>query len=378
MSTRKKLPNSIRYFRARFRHLTKPLVWGPIAVASLVLLFAWELTVHPEWLAFEDDGDESLTNGNTITENLSPEEISIISDIDSSSVLIEDLKDAESSQFNSLVVPKKVLPNRREEESKNESVPQKNAIKSQTNLTKPQPKTTIPNTPTQNQLDNSELLTSPLLRSLNILDQTNQEEKKEKPANPLQNALDDYLRSKSQSQAPSNSQSQNNNFNLYPTEIKPRDIKPSPFPGISTSNSYQSPQNNNLNSLSQPININPPKPYYTDLSGTANQNNNPSNLSGYNYSLQGQPTNPNLPSLPTVPNNLVNNQNGINGFNNGRVPNYYSNQGYPQNQQQQYNYGVNSNQVNQNVPLNPSNNPFSRRNNSFNRGYGQRWDNPFN
>ncbi|NET24028.1 hypothetical protein [Okeania sp. SIO1I7] len=377
MSTPKKLPNSIRYFRARFRHLTKPLVWGPIGVASLVLLFAWELTVHPEWLALEDDND-SVTSENTITENLSPEEISIMSDIDSSSVLIKDLKDSEKSQFNSLVVPQKILPNELKEESKNESAPQKKATKSQANLTNPQPKTTIPNIPNQNQLDSSELLTSPLLRSLNVLDQNNQEEKKEKPANPLQNALDDYQRSKNKSQTSSNSQSQKNNFNLSPTEIKPRDIRTSPLPGISTSNSYQSPQNNNLNSPLPPININQPKPYYTDRSGTANQNNNPSNLSGYNYSLQGQPTNPNLPPLPTVPNGLANNQNGVNGVNNGRVSNYSGNQGYPQNQQQQYNYGVNPNQVNQNVPSNPSNNPFSRRNNSFNRGYGERWDNPFN
>ncbi|NEQ75092.1 MAG: hypothetical protein F6K23_19820 [Okeania sp. SIO2C9] len=375
MSTPKKLPNSIRYFRARFRHLTKPLVWGPIGVASLVLLFAWELTVHPEWLTLEDD--DSVTSGDIVSENLSPEEISIMSDIDSSSVLIKDLKDSENSQFNPLVVPQKILPNELKEESKNESTPQKNATKSQENLAIPKPQTTIPNIPPQNQLDNSELLTSPLLRSLNILDQNNQEEKKEKPVNPLQNAMDDYLRSNNQSRATSNYQPQKNNFNLSPTEIKPRDIKPSPLPGISTSNSYQSPQNNNLNSPLPPININQPKPYYTDRSGTANQNNNPSNSPGSNYSLQGQPTNPNLPSLPTVPNNLVNNQNGVNGVNNGRVPSYYSNQGYPQNQQQQYNSGVNPNQVNQNVPSNPSNNPFSRRNNSFNRGYGERWNNPF-
>ena len=378
MSTpNKKSPNYIRYFRARFTHLTKPLVWGPIAVASLVLLFAWELTVHPERLTLEDD-DDSVTSGNTITENLSPEEISIISDIDSSSVLIEDLKNAENSEFNSLQVPQKILLNEVEKESKNESNPQKNATISKENLTIPQPQTIINNFTPQNQLDNSQLLTSPLLRSLNILDQNNRGEKKEKPANTLQNAMDDYLRSNSQYQVPSNSQSQQNNFNLYPTEIKARDIRPSPFPGISTSNSYQSPQNNNLNSPLPPININQPKPYYTDLSGRVNQNNNPRNLPVYNYSLQGQPTNPNLPPLPRVPNSFANNQNGINGVNNGRFYNYYGNPGYLQNQQQQYNYGVNSNQVNQNLRSNPSNNPFSRRNNSFNRGYGQRWNNPFN
>lgn len=378
MSTpNKNYPIPYATFRARFRHLTKPLVWGPIAVASLVLLFAWELTVHPEWLTLEDD-DNSVTSGNTITENLSPEEISIISDIDNSSVLIEDLKNSENSQFNSLVVPQKVLLNEVEEESGNESAPQKNATTSKENLTIPLPQKTINTLTPQNQLDSSQLLTSPLLRSLNILDQNNQEEKKEKPANTLQNAMDDYLRSKNQSQAPSNSQFQKNNINLYPREIKPRDIKPSPFPGIPTSNSYQPQEKTNFNSPVPPININQPKPYYTDRTGTVNQNNNPRNLPGYNYSLQGQPTNPNLPQLPTVPNGLANNQNGVNGVNNGRFYNYGNNQGYPQNQQQQYNYGVNPNRVNQNLPSNPSNNPFSRRNNSFNRGYGQRWNDPFN
>ncbi|MDY7006166.1 MAG: hypothetical protein SWX82_20125 [Cyanobacteriota bacterium] len=378
MSTpNKKLPNSIRYFRARFSHLTKPLVWGPIAVASLVLLFAWELTVHPEWLTLDDD-DNSVTNGSTITENLSPEEISIMSDIDSSSVLIEDVKKSVNFQLNPSIVPQKILLDEVKEGSKNESAPQKNAITSKENFTNPQPQTTINNLPPQNQLDNSQLLTSPLLRSLNILDQNNQEGKKEKPANPLQNAMDDYLRSKNKSQAPLNSQSQKNNINLSPTEIKPRDITPSPFPGISTSNSYQPRETNNLNSPLPPINISQPKPYYTDLSGTTNQNSNPRNLPGYNYSLPGQPTNPNLPPLPTVPNSLVNNQNGVNGINNGRVSNYYNNPGYRQNQQQQYNYGVNPNQVNQNLQSNPSSNPFSRRNNSFNRGYGQRWNDPFN
>ena len=87
----KKLPSSIRYFRARFSHLTKVSVWGPIGVVSLVLLFVWELSMHPEWLTLEND-DNSVSNGNTISENLSAEEISIISDIDNSSVLIEELK----------------------------------------------------------------------------------------------------------------------------------------------------------------------------------------------------------------------------------------------------------------------------------------------
>ncbi len=382
MSDKKKLPNSIRYFRARFSHLTKPLVWGPIGVASLVLLFAWELSVHPEWLTIEDD-DNSVSNGNTITETLSPEEVSVMSDIGNSSVLIEELKTAQQLQINPLASSHKNLLDSSQRETKNKSVRNKNIIKPEEDLANSLPTVNIyggvqtNDLPSTNQLPKTKLSTSPLLRSMNLFDGTNQEEKKEKPVNALQNAMDEYLRSKSKSQSPSNYQSQTNNINLYPTEIKPRDIKPSPIRNIPTSNIPKYRERSNYNPPLPPINVTPPKPYYTDLSGGTNQTNNPTNLPGYNYSYR-QPTNLNLPPLPAVPNSFANNQNGVNGVNNWGVPNYYNNQRYPQNQQQQYNYGVNPNQVNQSVPQPPSNNPFSRRNNSFyNRGYSQRWHNPF-
>ncbi len=382
MSDRKKSPNLIRYFRARFSHLTKPLVWGPIGVASLVLLFAWELSVHPEWLIIEDD--DSVSNGNTITETLSAEEISIMSDIGNSSVLMEELKNAQQLQINPLLNSQKNLLDRSQRETKNTSVRNKNIIKPEEDLANPLPKINIyggaqaNDLPSTNQLPKTKFSTSPLLRSMNLFDQTNQEEKKEKPVNALQNAMDEYLRSKSKSQSPSNYQSQTNNINLYPTEIKPRDIRPSPIRNIPTSNIPKSQERSNYNPPLPPINVTPPKPYYTDLSGGTNQTNNPTNLPRYNYFPQRQPTNLNLPPLPAVPNSFANNQNGVNRVNNWGVSNYYNNQGYPQNQQQQNYYGVNPNQVNPNVPQPPSNNPFSRRNNSFyNRGYSQRWHNPF-
>ncbi|NEQ40019.1 MAG: hypothetical protein F6K40_28765 [Okeania sp. SIO3I5] len=383
MSSPQKSPNYKRYFFARFSHLKKPLVWGPIGVFSLVLLFAWELSVHPEWLTLEDD-DDSISNGNTITETLSPEEISIMSDIGNSSVLMEELKNAQKLQINPLASSQKNLLDSSQRETKNTSVRNKNIIKSEEDLVNPLPKINIyegaqtNNLPSTNQLPKTKLSTNPLLRSMNLLDSTNEEEKKEKPVNALQNAMDEYLGSKSQSQSPSNYQSQTNNINLYPTEIKPRDIKPSPILNIPTSNIPKSQERRNYNPPLAPINVTPPKPYYTDLSRPTNQINNQTNLQGSNYFPQRQPATPNLPPLiPVVPNSFANNRNGVNGVNNWGVPNYYNNQGYPQNQQQYY-YGVNPNQVNQNLPQTPSNNPFSRRNNSFyNRGYNQRWNNPF-
>ncbi|MEM1167598.1 MAG: hypothetical protein AAGJ08_00515 [Cyanobacteria bacterium P01_H01_bin.35] len=380
MSDKKKLPKSIRYFRARFSHLTKPLVWGPIGVASLVLLFAWELSVNPEWLTIEDD-DNLVSNGNNITENLSPEEVSVMSDIGNSSVLMEELKNGQQLPINSpLNFQRNLL-----RETKNTSARQKNITKPGEDLGKPQPQINIyervqtNNLPSTNQLPNTKLSTAPLLRSMNLFDQTNQEEKIEKPVNTLQNAMDDYLRSKNQFQSPSNYQSQTNNINLYPTEIKPTDIQPSSILNRPTSNIPKSQERSNYSAAFPTINVTPPKPYYTDLSSGINQINNPTNLPGSNYFPQRQPTTPNLPPLiPVVPNSFANNQNGVNRVNNWGVPNSYNNQGYPQNQQQQYNYGVNPNQVNQSVPRPLSNNPFSRRNNSFyNRGYSQRWHNPF-
>ncbi|MGD1715169.1 hypothetical protein [Dapis sp. BLCC M172] len=383
MSDKKKLPKSIRYFRARFSHLTKPLVWGPIGVASLVLLFAWELSVNPEWLTIEDD-DNLVSDGNTITENLSPEEVSIISDIGNSSVLMEELKNAQQLQINLLPNFQKNLLDRSERETKNTSASQKNLTKLEEDLANPLPKINIyeraqtNNLPSTNQLPKTQSSTAPLLRSMNLFDQTNQEEKTEKPVNTLQNAMDEYLGSKGKSESPSNYQSQTNNINLYPTQIKPRDIKPSSILNRPTSNIPKSQERSNYSVPFSTINVTPPKPYYTDLSGGRNQINNPTNLPRSNYFPPRQTTNLNLPPLPAVSSSFANNQNRANRVNNWGVPNYYNNQGYPQNQQQQYYYGVNPNQVNQSLPQPPSNNPFSRRNNSFyNRGYNQRWHNPF-
>jgi len=383
MSYPKKSPNPIRYFLARFSHLKKPLVWGPIGIFSLVILFAWELSVHPEWLTLEDD-DNSISSSNTIAETLSPEEVYIMSDIDNSSVLMEQLKNAQQLQINPLTNSQNNLLEQPKTEKQETSSRLQNITKSEEYLANPLPKINIyggaptNDLPSTNQLPKTELSTNPLLRSMNLLDPTNQEEKKEKPVNALQNAMDEYLRSKSQSQSPSNYRSQTNNINLYPTEIKPRDIRPSPILNIPTSNIPKSQERSNYNPPLPPINVTPPKPYYTDLSGATSQTNNQTNLQGSNYFPQRQIANPNLPPLiPVVPNSFANNQNRVNRVNNWAVPNYYNNQGYPQNQQQYY-YGVNPNRVNQNVPQTPSNNPFSRRNNSFyNRGYSQRWNNPF-
>ncbi|MGK7919531.1 MAG: hypothetical protein AB4080_05935 [Trichodesmium sp.] len=385
-SSQKKLPNSRRYFFARFSHLTKPLVWGPIGVVSLVLLFAWELSVNPEWLTIEDDELE-VSDRNSLTKNLTPEEISIVSDIDTSSVLIKDLE-SQKPPINSFAVYQQLDSLQTDKRETSDS--QKNRKKAEEDVIKSLAKTNISNIYSQEQknnlpptqtLPNTNLSSSPLLRSLNLLDETNQAENTEKPVNALQNAMNQYQSSQNKSQSTSNYQSPINKINLQPMEIKPQDIRPSTIINRSPSNSYNNHQRSNYNSnqVLSPVNVTPPKPYYTDLSGGRNQINNTINLPRSNYLPQTQILNPNLPPLPIVNNGFANNQNRINGVNNFGVSNYYNNQGYAQNQQQQYNYGVNPNQVNQNRLQTPSNNPFSRRNNSFyNRGYSQRWNNPFN
>lgn len=371
----KKLPNSIRYLKARFSHLTKPLVWGPIGVASLVLLFAWELSVHPEWLIIEDDDDLPL-NSNSITE-LSPEEAAIAADIDNSSVLREELETYKQLKINPLVIPTENLLGQLQGETQKKYTSEQSTTEPEQYLTDPEPEAKInnflnqtPANPPQNlpSPEHSSLLTSPLLPSVNLLDPRNQEEKNEETVKPLKAAMDEYL----DVQNKSKSSTTQNSIGNTPSSL---------VPSSPTSAQTQSGKENNFNSPLAPINVNitPQKPYYTDLSGSANQTNNQSNLSGSNYLPQVQSTNQNMPSLvPVVPNSLANDQNKGNGVNNWGTYNYYSNEKLLQNQQQQYNYGVNNHQVNGGGQTIPSYNQFSRNNSFYNRSYGNSWNNPFN
>ncbi|MGB3511763.1 MAG: hypothetical protein WBA93_21505 [Microcoleaceae cyanobacterium] len=370
----KKLPNSIRYLKARFSHLTKPLVWGPIGVASLVLLFAWELSVHPEWLIIEDDDDLPL-NSNNITE-LSPEEAAIAADIDNSSVLSEELETYKQLKINPLVIPTENLLGELRGEIQKKSTSGQSTTEPDRYFTDPEPEAKINNffNPTPANLpqnlpssENSNLLTSPLLPSVNLLDPRNQEEKNEETVNPLKAAMDEYLDVQNKSKSSTTHNSIGN-------------TRSSLVPSSATSTETQSGEGNNFNPPLPPINVNitPQKPYYTDLSGSANQTNNQPNLSGSNYSPQVQPTTQNMPSLvPVIPNNLANNQNRGNGVNNWGTSNSYGNQGLPQNKQQQYNYGINH-QVDRGGQQIPSYNQFSRTNGFYNRSYGNSWNNPFN
>ena len=368
----KKLPNSIRYFRARFSHLIKPSVWGPSSVVLLVLLFAWELSVNPKLLTIEDNND-SVLNGNIITENLSAEEISIMSDIDSSSVLIKELETDKNMLVNPLLIPQKNLLKQSKKENN------KSVIKPEEYLAYPHSQINIygevktNNFRYTNQLPNIKSSTSPLLQNINFLDQGNQEKTKAEFVNPLQNAINNYLSSKGKAEFPSNYHFQSNNLNLYQTQIKARDITSSTIINGFKPKISQSKEGINYNPPLAPINVTPPKPYYTNLSGVKNQINNQADLPGYNYSSQGKPFNTNLPPLI---HRLANNKDRANVANDFELSNSYNNQIYWKNQVQ-HDYKVNPNE-NQNVLATPSSNPFSSSNNSFyGRGYNQHWDNPF-
>ena len=389
----KKLPNSIRYLKARFSHLTKPLVWGPIGVASLVLLFAWELSVHPEWLTIDED-DEPPFNSNSLTE-LSSEEAAIAVDIDNSSVLNRELENNERLPVNPIVISTEDLleeiEGRTEEKSNfeetskpeeyftNSELETEISPQSQTNnLLNSIPANIPQNSASQEKLKNPNLLISPLPPSVNLLDSRNQAEKKEKTVSPLKAAMDKYLDAQNKSKS-FPTQKKGTTSLPYPTQNSIGNIPSSQVPNSQKPTPTQYGVNN-INPPLPPINVTPPKPYYTDLSGSRNQTNNQPNLSGSNYSPQVQTTNQNIPSLaPVVPNGLVNNQNRQNGVNNwGNYHNYYGSQGLPQNQQHQYNYGVTPNQVNQGYQPSPSYDQFSRSNGFYNRTYGSTWNNPFN
>ncbi|MGE5657844.1 MAG: hypothetical protein ACM37W_14660 [Actinomycetota bacterium] len=100
MSAFKRRPPSLRYLKARLRPLAQPLLWGPVLVVALGMLALWELSVNPEWLNTEDEVVTASSNPSGNGE-ISAEDSAIAADIDTSSVLVEELnRSAASSLLN--------------------------------------------------------------------------------------------------------------------------------------------------------------------------------------------------------------------------------------------------------------------------------------
>jgi len=103
MSSENQLPVYLRNLRAKLRPLRQPIVWGTIGLLGLFTLFSWELWFNSTEFFLDDEF--SLESSGDLQEEQSQGDASdaIAADIDSSSVLKQDMKLLET--------PPPVLPN---------------------------------------------------------------------------------------------------------------------------------------------------------------------------------------------------------------------------------------------------------------------------
>jgi hypothetical protein len=103
MSQKNELPVSLRNLKAKLRPLRQPIVWGTIGLLGLFTLFSWELWFNSAEFFLDDE--LSLESSGDLQEEQSQGDASdaIAADIDSSSVLKQDMKLLET--------PPPVLPN---------------------------------------------------------------------------------------------------------------------------------------------------------------------------------------------------------------------------------------------------------------------------
>ncbi|MGB3536144.1 MAG: hypothetical protein WBA13_21830 [Microcoleaceae cyanobacterium] len=88
---------STRSRAARLRSLSQLRTLGPVGIVTLLGIFVWQLSEHPEWFQVNDPQPNSP---NTVLSNqLSDEERSIAAEIDSSTFLLEEL-DTNAPQVN--------------------------------------------------------------------------------------------------------------------------------------------------------------------------------------------------------------------------------------------------------------------------------------
>lgn len=89
---------SVNPIVAKLQAIAKPRVWGPIGVISLVSVFVWQVSENPD-LYKADPAPETSASG------LSPEEMAIAAEIDSSELLMQELRNNTTSGFNLFTNP---------------------------------------------------------------------------------------------------------------------------------------------------------------------------------------------------------------------------------------------------------------------------------
>ncbi|MGB3404165.1 MAG: hypothetical protein WBA77_15890 [Microcoleaceae cyanobacterium] len=102
MSKLKSASESRRTLAARVRSLTQLRILGPVGILTLLGIFVWQLSDHPEWFQVNDRTPN--TPNTALSDQLSDEERSIAAEIDSSSLLLQEL-DSNASPINPLNDP---------------------------------------------------------------------------------------------------------------------------------------------------------------------------------------------------------------------------------------------------------------------------------
>jgi hypothetical protein len=102
MSKLNSASESRRTLAARLRSLTQLRILGPVGILTLLGIFVWQLSDHPEW--FQVNDSQPNTPNTALSDQLSDEERSIAAEIDSSNLLLEEL-DTNASPINPLNDP---------------------------------------------------------------------------------------------------------------------------------------------------------------------------------------------------------------------------------------------------------------------------------
>ncbi len=393
MSILQKVPESIRAILTKLKPVTQLRFLGPVGITSLVIVFFWQVSQHPDWLQIEPD--PVVSSDDNLEDRLSDEEKAVAAEIDSSGLLLQELQSNQPLPVfpnDPILAGEGVLdevrksrlnaaPSSPPDNSNNPLLSEFSATDSLPTLpVTPQPPaqnpTSLNSVPgnglspnqTVNGVDNS-------LPPLNLgINTTTSETTSENglSASPLQSAMDQYFQGQTTSETPSgnqNSVNPNPNNNSGSSGLNPTQFEVNTTPSTSspTQPQQQVPQANWVVPRATVPSAATPTPSAPTPSFNPYQTNR---------SIP-QPVIPTVPSaIPTVPNpnsgvyGAYPNVNPTSGYGSpsaypGYSAPYPNNSTYPQFQAPQanpQNYQVNQNLLNpgtQQNQLNQLNQPFS-------------------
>jgi hypothetical protein len=205
MSKLKPTSESNRSLAARVRSLTQLRVVGPIGILTLLGIFVWQLSDHPEWFQVNTEQPNRLDTD--LSNQLSDEERAIAAEIDSSNLLLKELdanapvlnpfNDPTSAGEDLLEAARQSRQNSNASEAANVFLPEFSTSQ-QSGSTPPPPNFNFSQTPQSSQTSPTFgtllNLDSPFNSHLNTSDtQTSQDTESESTAKtPLQAAMEQY------------------------------------------------------------------------------------------------------------------------------------------------------------------------------------------